>query len=143
MSKHSVSEIEAVVERLTPKAREAMTAIGDHRTSYFDDGIVEYSGIPGEYLVSELGHKSAGVRILNRLRDMGLLEHNAENDVGPDWWSLTSLGADVANYLAGNLEVKHGTKWTYIYSADGSLIAEVRNDQIKTVAKQLAESNNS
>lgn len=135
--------IEAIVEQLTAKGRETMRAIGANETSFFDEGIVENSGIWGECLTSELGHKSSGV--INRLKALGLFE---TSDAGPDddsdWWALTELGADVANYLAGRTPVltpvatsKVGTKWTYIYAADGSLIAEVRNDQVETVRAML------
>lgn len=143
----SVEAIEAVVAQLTAKGRETMTSVGRCELSFFDEGIVENSGIWGECLCSEMGHKSSGV--VNQLKKLGLwLTSPGGEDDDSDWWSLTALGADVANYLAGRLEeapveapaptVKQGSKWTYIYAADGSLVAELRNDQYALIAATLA-----
>lgn len=155
--------IETVVAQLTAKGRETMRAVGAGELSYFDEGIVEYSGIWGECLTGEMGHKSSGV--INRLRDLGLWTVS-DGEVNTDesmWWALTALGADVANYLAGRLQnqadaetqmaeelpaeepkaeqgqvtVKKGAKWTYLYAADGTLIAELRNDQFEAIAQHL------
>ena len=145
---NELSTIQAVVSKMTVKGLDAMKAIGNHETSFFDNGIVAGSGIWGECLVDELGHKSSGV--VNQLEKLGLFTSYDNSDSGSadagKWWELTALGADVANYLSGNLEtteaetvdepaatdpsitVKVGTKWTYIYAADGSLLAEVRSD---------------
>jgi hypothetical protein len=141
----SQDQINAVVSQLTAKGEETMKAVGNHELSFFDGGIVEHEGIWGECLVSEMGHKSSGV--INRLRDLGLWDATDQGSDDADagmWWSLTALGADVANYLAGGLEaeptpaepvteVKRGTKWTYVY-VDGQLVAEIRNDQAHLLA---------
>jgi hypothetical protein len=129
------------IAKMTAKGIETMTAVGRGQLSFFDDGIVEGSGIWGECLVSEMGHKSSGV--INRLRDLGLWVFTDSDEDPSGWWSLTALGADVANELGKVVEepvvkdreptVKVGAKWTYIYAADGSLIAEVRNDQYELV----------
>jgi hypothetical protein len=101
----SVVKVETVVAQLTAKGRETMRAVGNRETSYFDEGIVKDSGIWGECLTSELGHRSSG--IINRLRDLGLWEASEQQGDDPSmWWSLTALGADVANYLAGNVNFK-------------------------------------
>lgn len=144
---NDLATIEAVVAQLTEKGRDAMNSIGRGWVSFFDNGIVEGSGIWGECLTADLGLKSSGV--INRLRDLGLfVAYDTKDDdyASGMWWDLTALGADVANYLAENLEghndadadesvaadpkitVKTGSKWTYIYAADGSLLAEIRND---------------
>lgn len=101
----TITEIKAVVDQLTAKGREAMVSVGKRELSYFDEGITAYSGIWGECLVSELGHKSSGV--VNRLRDLGLFQTSDGDDMDSGlWWSLTELGADVANYLAGSLALQ-------------------------------------
>jgi hypothetical protein len=139
---NDVATIEAAIAQLTAKGRETMDAVGRGWTSFFDNGIVEYSGIWGDNLTGELGHKSSGV--INQLVKLGLFYSTPMGEDDPsNWYSLTALGADVANYLAENLEVedaepaadadpqvtvKTGSKWTYIYAADGSLLAEIRND---------------
>lgn len=98
-----LATIEQAVAGLTDKGRETMRAVGAGETSFFDSGIVEHSGIWGDNLTGELGHKSSGV--INRLRAVGLFEsHPQSGDEPSDWWTLTALGADVANYLAGNLD---------------------------------------
>jgi hypothetical protein len=99
-----LATITAAIAGLTDKGRDTMRAIGNRETSFFDNGIVTDSGIWGDNLTGELGHKSSGV--INRLRAVGLLEsHPQSGDDPSDWWTLTALGADVANYLAGNLDV--------------------------------------
>lgn len=87
----------AAIAQLTAKGRETMEAIGLRKLSFFDEGIVAGSGSWGGNLAGEMGHKSSGV--INRLRDMGLFE---TDDVEDDdmWWTLTELGAAVANELA-------------------------------------------
>lgn len=98
-----LSTIEAAVAALTDKGRDTMRAVGAGETSFFDNGIVEHSGIWGDNLTGELGHKSSGV--VNRLAKLGLFTtHEATGDDPSNWWALSALGADVANYLAGNLE---------------------------------------
>lgn len=91
-----------VIKSLTPKGRDAMTQIGLGKVSFFDGGIIEGEGSWGGCLVDDLGHKSSGV--LNRLLTLGLFEHTdaAEQDDqnAGGWWTLTALGADVANTLA-------------------------------------------
>lgn len=91
-----------VIKSLTAKGRDAMTQIGLGNVSFFDGGIVEGEGSWGGCLVDDLGHKSSGV--LNRLLALGLFTHTDadsqdETNAG-GWWSLTALGADVANTLA-------------------------------------------
>lgn len=90
-------QVQATIAKLTAKGRETMLAVGQHKLSFFDEGIVEGGGIWGENLTGELGHKSSGV--INRLQKLGLWE---TSNNGPDgmWWSLTALGAAVANVLA-------------------------------------------
>lgn len=138
------------IAKMTAKGIETMTAIGKQELSYFDDGVAEYSGIWGECLVSEMGHKSSGV--INRLRDLGLFtatpqEHD-EYDAGA-WWALTALGAEVANLLAADapvvdevaeeivatatgVEVKRGPKWSYIF-VNGEQVMEVRSHLVDQV----------
>jgi hypothetical protein len=146
-----IATIEAAVAQLTDKGRETMRAVGAHETSFFDNGIVAHSGIWGDNLTGELGHASSGV--INRLAKLGLFDASpADVDDPAMWWSLTELGADVANYLSGNLNdvpaqadaetapvvtTKVGAKWTYIY-VDGSLVAEVRNDSAAVVIATLS-----
>lgn len=100
----------AVIAQLTVKGREAMTAIGQHKVSYFDDGIVEGSGSWGSCLTEDLGHKSSGV--LNRLEALGLFTttDTGEPEDAGFWWELTDLGADVANTLAGNTADEDNTE---------------------------------
>lgn len=91
-----------VIKSLTAKGRDAMTEIGHGRVSFFDGGIVEGEGSWGGCLVDDLGHKSSGV--LNRLRDLGLFTQTAADEQDDaqagGWWTLTALGADVAQTLA-------------------------------------------
>lgn len=152
----SFAEIQAAVAKLTRKGLETMHAIGAGHTSFFDNGIVEDSGIWGDNLTGELGHLSSGV--INQIAKLGLLEsHDHGSDEASNWWTLTALGADVANYLCENIEghndadedesvpattvpvvtTKVGAKWTYIY-VDGSLVAEVRNDAAAVVIATLS-----
>lgn len=91
-----------VIKSLTAKGRDAMTQIGLGNVSFFDGGVIEGEGSWGGCLVDDLGHKSSGV--LNRLLALGLFDHT-DADVQDDqnaggWWTLTALGADVANTLA-------------------------------------------
>lgn len=138
--------IQSAISNLTELGRYTMTAIGEGRVSWFDDGIVEGSGIWGECLSSEMGHNSSGV--VNRLVKAGLFNSHIDSD--GNWLSLTALGADVANELARKDEAetpapvetpapqfttKVGRKWTYIYAADGSLVAEIRNDAAAALLK--------
>lgn len=148
IAKHDRYTVETAISQLTAKGLDTMQAIANGETSFFDSGLVEDSGIWGDNLTGELGHKSSGV--INRLVTLGLLgSWAADADDPSNWYFLTSLGADVANFLNGTLEwtafeitaddapaadadptitVKTGSKWTYIYAADGSLLAEIRND---------------
>lgn len=92
-------DAQTAISSLTVKGRATMKAIGDRKLSFFDDGIVEGSGIWGGCLVSEMGHKSAGV--ISNLEKQGLLI-STDYEEGDDgkWWELTELGAQVANALA-------------------------------------------
>lgn len=156
-----MATIETVVSQLTAKGRETMMAIGNGELSFFDGGVVEMSGIWGECLVSEMGHKSSGV--VNRLKDMGLFTaHDYDHDDAGMWWQLTSLGADVANYLAGNFDnritveveeggldlvetpvettyvnVKVGRKWITITDGEGNILAEVQKDLASQIVDLL------
>jgi len=87
-----------IIEKLTARGRETMTAVGDWNGSFFDEGCTPGSGIWGSIFVQEMGQKSSGV--INRLRDLGLFDvtPDQEGDDG-DWWSLTQLGVDVARAL--------------------------------------------
>jgi hypothetical protein len=80
-----------------------MTAVGNRKLSFFDEGIVEGGGIWGACLTGELGHKSSGV--INRLSALGLWDVQAEDGDDGSWWSLTALGAAVANALATPADV--------------------------------------
>ena len=86
----------AAIAQLTAKGRETMEAIGLQELSFFDEGVVEGSGSWGGSISGDMGHHSSGV--INRLRDMGLFR---SEDVGDYdlWWTLTELGAAVANEL--------------------------------------------
>jgi hypothetical protein len=97
MSKKTATPTE-IIDSLTAKGRETMTAVGNWTGSFFDEGCVTGSGIWGSIFVQEMGQKSSGV--INRLRDLGLFEvtPDQEGEAG-DWWSLTSLGVDVARAL--------------------------------------------
>jgi hypothetical protein len=86
------------VVQLTPLGLECMTAIGQCRTSYFDEGIVEGSGIWETCLMEELGHNSSGV--INQLVKIGLLTSNHYPGETENWVALTSAGAEVAVSLA-------------------------------------------
>lgn len=96
------------IEKMTAKGLETMTAIGQGQTSFFDEGIVENSGIWGECLAGELGHKSSGV--INRLVTLGLLtDCGDQSEPGFDaghWYTLTAVGAEVANLLAADSETE-------------------------------------
>ena len=130
-----MTNITEVINSLTAKGRETMTAIGKGELTFFDEGIVEHSGSWGSALTEEMGHKSSGV--LNRLRDMGLLYNTPDDsdiDAG-DWWALTALGAEVAQHLGHEetdevaeavVDVKRGPKWTYIF-VNGEQVMEVRS----------------
>lgn len=87
---------------LTAKGLETMKAIGNQELSFFDDGVVAGSGIWGSNLSEEMGHASSGV--INRLKALGLFEHVADEEDAGGWWTLTALGADVANALADKKE---------------------------------------
>lgn len=99
MTNVTPAQVQAIIAQLTDKGRATMLAVGQGRLSFFDDGIVENSGIWGECLTGELGHKSSGV--VNRLARLGLwnVTHDLASDDGA-WWDLTALGAAVANTLA-------------------------------------------
>ncbi|MFT4288149.1 hypothetical protein [Nocardioides sp.] len=101
MSKQQI-DTAAIIANLTTKGREAMTAIGRRKVSFFDGGIVEGEGSWGEVLTGDLGHKSSGVLV--RLKALGLFDHipAEEQDMqnGGGWWTLTAAGAAVANALA-------------------------------------------
>lgn len=89
-----------IVTTLTAKGTETMKAVGLGQLSFFDDGVVEGSGIWGEILTAEMSHKSSGV--LNRLKDLDLWETSEDFEANAgDWWALTALGAEVALLLAG------------------------------------------
>lgn len=151
-SYNDLSVVEEAITQLTAKGRETMDAVGRGWTSFFDNGICEYSGIWGDNLTGELGHKSSGV--INQLVKLGLFYVSPMQDDDPsNWYSLTKLGADVANYLAENLEghndakadedspvvtTKVGSKWTYIY-VNSDLVAEVRNDSAALVVATLSK----
>lgn len=136
MTNFTATQIDEAVAAMTPKGLETMKAIGNLELSFFDEGVVEWSGIWGECLVSEMGHKSSGV--VNRLRDLGLLGNSpaGEGD-DSDWWYLTALGAAVALHLsetgkpmpeaspAPTYSKTVGRKWTYVYFGD-ELVMEVQ-----------------
>lgn len=76
-------------------------------------------------------------------------EYNADFDYETDgWYEINWLpcakhvpaGTDIAEAPVveePTVTVKVGRKWTYIYAADGSLIAEVRNDSSAAVIAAL------
>ena len=124
---------------LTAKGLATMTAIGNGELSYFDDGIVANSGIWGECLTGELGHKSSGVIVQLVKQGMFTTSESSEDNDGT-WYSLTELGAEVANSLVRpaaptGVTFKTGAKWTYMYAPDGTLIAELRNDSLAQIAR--------
>lgn len=139
------------IDQLTAKGRDAMAAIGRQEVSFFDEGIVAGAGSWGGILTADLGHKSSGV--LNRLKTLGLFDtfkdtDPADADCG-DWWSLTELGAAVANKLAepttgisflerGGVSAKAGRVWTDLY-IDGVKIAGLRTEHLAAIRAYLEE----
>lgn len=95
--------IETAVAKLTKKGQPVMLQIGSGGCSFFDNGIVPNSGIWGEQLAQECGVLSG---VLTGLRKQGLLEIFNNSDDEGTWVDLTPLGADVANFLAGNLTLQ-------------------------------------
>lgn len=93
--------------KLTKKQTALMTQIGSNGFSFFDDGIVEDSGIWSDALTGEAGPevsdtaKGAG-RVAVSLVKKGLLKSEEAED--GTWFELTAEGAAVANELAGNTE---------------------------------------
>jgi hypothetical protein len=70
-----------------------------------------------------------------------LAEGQHEDDVySLDWAPCTNhVPVDVrteepASPAPTGLTVKRGSKWTYLYAADGSVIAELRNDSLAAIA---------
>lgn len=150
--------------KLTKKGRELMTAIGNAELSFFDDGVVEGSGSYGEVIAGDFGFANprSAAGVLGGLVKQGLMTADeAEGDAGL-WYSLTALGADVANSLADSkvpadaepvdtrtvaeqeqeasvLTIKTGRKWTYLYNAAGELVAEIRNDVWGTQIAHLVD----
>lgn len=97
------AEITAAIAGLTKAGRATMLAVGRGQLSYFDEGIIEGSGIWGECLTGEMGHKSSGV--VNRLAKVGLWDVTIDRESQDGaWWSLTALGAAVANHLAAEAD---------------------------------------
>ena len=71
--------------------------------------------------------------------------YNADFDEETDGWydiewapcaKHVPAEAEVAEELP-TTTVKRGAKWTYLYAADGTLIAELRNDQFEAIAQHL------
>jgi hypothetical protein len=89
---------------LTPAGTALLTAIGQRRFSFFDDGIVEDSGIWEECLTTEvagIANTPKGVALVARKLERDGYLYISQND-GEDspWVSLTALGAQAANELA-------------------------------------------
>lgn len=119
-------------EGLTAKGQALMTQIGTWNGSFFDDGIVEGSGAWGEVLAGELDLNALGAKnaksvagILVGTKKAGLWYVTpAEAQDDSDFWSLTALGAAVAQYAASLVAspVEHKTKW-FALLEDGSIVA--------------------
>jgi len=143
------------IAKLTAKGRELMTSIGKQELSFFDNGVTAGSGSYGEVIAGDFGFANprSAAGVLGGLVKQGLMTADEAEGDGGLWYELTELGAEVANHLAGNTEeqaeepqskdpsvgvtIKAGRKWSYLYAADGSLIAEVRNDQLEAIWKTL------
>lgn len=82
------------IAKLTVQGREAMTLIATGQATWFDNGLVEGSGIWGSCFSVKPG-------VLTGLRKQGLLA--ADHDGKDMWWSLTELGALVAKELAAGI----------------------------------------
>lgn len=85
------------IEAMTPMGIIVMDAIGNRRVSFFDDGISEGSGSWGTCLCGDTGARPGA---LTQLEKLGLLASEETDDEAGKWWTLTALGADVAQELA-------------------------------------------
>jgi hypothetical protein len=99
----STGDILAAIASLTDAGKAFMTQVGQHGFDFFDDGIVEGSGNYGRNMAEQMKDvksvKSAS-GIMNRTTKLGLwTTSETESDAGM-WWSLTALGAEVAQLLA-------------------------------------------
>lgn len=112
------SEFLDTLETLSPLEREIMAMIG--RTSgrwdgtggptfdFFDDGVVEGSGIWRDHAVDQVGRgvtRAAGRKAIARLEELGLIEVNPELDSPSDddhWMWLTAKGATAALAVRGD-----------------------------------------
>jgi hypothetical protein len=127
---------------LTPAGTALLAQIGRRGFSFFDDGIVEHSGIWEECLTSEAGGDVAanakGVDLLARKleRDCYLESHENDDEDSP-WVTLTALGAETANRLA-NTETKENTMTTIADIRPGTEF--VYNGETLTMVKVNATS---
>lgn len=98
---------------MTTAGVEFMTLVGNRHFDFFDDGIVIHGGNWGPNMASQAASAMGKTRrsmggIMARLADaeLGLWTvTNQESGIGNKveaWWSLTQLGADVANFLAAS-----------------------------------------
>lgn len=119
---------EEVTRHLTKKGREVMIAIGRQQIEHYDGGT-------GEQLAKELGLRN--FRVLNGLRDLGLLAYDSLED----WWQPTPLGTEVANSLAGNppiVTARVDRKWTSFY-VGGRKVGSARNEFVFSIATFIEE----
>ena len=96
---------QAAIAALTPAGKEFMLLVGQRKFDFFDEGIVEHSGNWGEHMAWQAAGKMGKTRrsmggIMARLGSDELGLWYVNEDDGQMWWSLTALGADVANTLA-------------------------------------------
>jgi hypothetical protein len=93
------ADIDSAIADLTKLGRTLMEGIGRGRFSFFDDGVVEGSGIWGEILGGEFGETKNIGGVIGRLVKAGLLLSQETGEQGGSWVTLTALGAAVANQL--------------------------------------------
>lgn len=96
----STAATEAIA-KLTPMGRAFMTQVGEAGFDFFDGGIVEGEGNYGENLAWQMkcakSPRSAGGIMAGTLK-LGMW--TVFDSDGQSWWSLTEIGAEVANELA-------------------------------------------
>jgi hypothetical protein len=96
------ADIDSAIADLTKLGRGLMLRIGQGRFSFFDDGVVEGSGIWGDNLGGEFGETKNVGGVIGRLVKAGLLLSQPTDEPGGSWVTLTALGAAVATQLAGD-----------------------------------------
>lgn len=139
-----MTNIAAAIETLSANGLALMTAIGEQRFTFFDGGIEEGEGswancISEEAVGMEITksvRSTAG--ILVRLVKIGMFTtaENEDNVNGEgQWYSLTELGAAVANELAGN--EAHATVEAIEQAIEAGEEAATAEDEAPAAAKPL------